>query len=177
MKGFDPFSEEALLRSDKQDSGTLGLQSFPPVRERRSIPNALQAMQLYQIYLTNVDPLVKILHVPTLQPRMYSAIQNPSRAEDSQSMLLYSICFAAVVTMTPVEVETQFSVDKAFLSRHCRDCVEQYISKPAMMMAPNIEYLQALTIFLVSPTSSHDSHLTDSSLFSASVTTVVLCGF
>jgi hypothetical protein len=41
-------------------------------------PSRWQALQLWQTFLNNIDPIIKIIHLPTAQVTIYTAINNPA---------------------------------------------------------------------------------------------------
>ncbi len=62
------------------------------------LPSRRQATQLWQTYLNNVDGLLKLLHVPTVQPSVFAAINSPKDTPADMIALLFSIYFAAVTS-------------------------------------------------------------------------------
>jgi hypothetical protein len=59
---------------------------------------------IWQIYVENVDPLVKILHVPTMTQTIREATTNLKDISASLEALLFSIYFAAITSMEPEDV-------------------------------------------------------------------------
>ncbi|KAF4777102.1 hypothetical protein HER10_EVM0011535 [Colletotrichum scovillei] len=51
--------------------------------------------RLWIVYLQNVDPLIKILHIPTIQPVMLGVAAKPQGADNITHALLYTTAFAA----------------------------------------------------------------------------------
>jgi hypothetical protein len=45
------------------------------------LPTQWQALQLWQIFINNFDPIVKILHIPTAQVNIYGAINDANSAQ------------------------------------------------------------------------------------------------
>lgn len=75
-------------------------------------PPPAQIFKLWQLYLDNVDPLLKVTHTPTLQPRIIDAISDLSSVGPSLSCLLFAIYCIAVLTLQRGECESLFATGK-----------------------------------------------------------------
>ncbi|KAJ4288256.1 hypothetical protein N0V88_007446 [Collariella sp. IMI 366227] len=88
-------------------------------------PEPTHISELWRAYQERVNPLTKILHVPTVDPLLKRAIHSPTHVPKNVEALLYSIFLMATVSMTPDE---------------CLDKLGPY----------DMTSLQALVIYLVS---------------------------
>lgn len=52
-------------------------------------PESVQIFRLWQLYLDNVDPLLKVTHTPTLQGRIIEAASNISNIKPSLEALMF----------------------------------------------------------------------------------------
>jgi hypothetical protein len=59
---------------------------------------------IWQVYQENVDPLVKILHIPTMNNLIRSVRTNPDILTPSTEALMFSIYYAAIISMGAEEV-------------------------------------------------------------------------
>ena len=59
---------------------------------------------LWSVYLENVDPLLKILHVPTMEGILRDARRNPEKLSPGNECLVFAVYFAAVVTLDDADV-------------------------------------------------------------------------
>lgn len=75
------------------------------------LPGPGSSARLWQIYQDNVNPLNKLLHVPTTQKLMVEAIDTPSALTSERMALLFAI-FAAAVT----------SLDETVSRMQCLSC-------------------------------------------------------
>ena len=75
-------------------------------------PPPAQIFKLWQIYLDNVDPLLKVTHTPTLQPRIIDAIGDLSSVGPALNCLLYGIYCIAVLTLQAGECGALFGASK-----------------------------------------------------------------
>lgn len=58
-------------------------------------PPPERILQLWQIFVENVHPLTKVVHVPTLRPAMQKAASNPGtvpRSFEALMFAIYSMC-------------------------------------------------------------------------------------
>ena len=99
--------------------------------------------------MKNVDPLLKVLHIPTARPRIQLALSNPEAADDSQAILLYAICYSSIITLDSDEVRDLLGVERNVLMRRFGEGIEQYLTKFSLIVNPTIEYMQALIIHVV----------------------------
>lgn len=119
-------------------------------------PSRWQATQLWQNYLNNVDSLVKILHVPTVQPKLFAAINKLKDTPHDMSALLFSIYFAAVTSLRSPDVQIILGQDRqAALSAYQRG-LEVSLHMGSFLDSPTIVSLQAVAIYLVRDILTHN---------------------
>ena len=107
-------------------------------------------MQLWQAFVTNVDPIVKILHIPTTQATVYAAINSPSNIKADLGALLFSIYFAATTSLTSAAAANLLGEDKGIALTKFKQGLEQSLAAANILDTPSILSLQAMTIYLVS---------------------------
>jgi hypothetical protein len=114
------------------------------------LPSQWQSMQLWQIYVNNVDPLMKVLHIPTSQVTIFTAIENPRETRPNDNVLLFAIYFAAAIA---TEAESAYNIlgqeREAFLDK-AKYGFEQCLVETQFLEHPSVTSLQALAIYLVS---------------------------
>lgn len=113
-------------------------------------PPAVQIFQLWQIYLDNVNPLLKLTHTPTLQGQLIEAAANPAKISKSLEALLFSIYFMAIVSLTDEEAQETFKEEKAELIHKYHRGTQQALINAGFMRSPDIVVLQAFLMYLVS---------------------------
>lgn len=137
---------------DKMFDGTDGFPfviggSAVPVTELH--PPAVQIFQLWQIYLDNVNPLLKITHSPTLQGQLIEAAANPSKIPKPLEALVFSIYFIAIISMTDDEVRETFKEERNRLLSKFHRGSQQALVNAGFMRSPDIVVLQAYVMYLV----------------------------
>ncbi|CAK7243435.1 MAG: hypothetical protein STHCBS139747_004957 [Sporothrix thermara] len=107
-------------------------------------PSTQLALQLWSIYVKAVDPVLKILHIPTVQTTVVATILNPVSAAPSTLALTLAIYYAALTadpTVLPAaEIETQLS--------RCRAALDTLLTVTHLVARPDMSYLQALAIYV-----------------------------
>src|SRR5277367_6379668 len=66
---------------------------------RSSHPEPVQMFTLWQTFLDNVNPLVKLFHAPTVQQLILEASSNLDNASASTEALMFAIYLCAVTSL------------------------------------------------------------------------------
>lgn len=119
------------------------------------LPTRWQATQLWQAFLNNVDCLVKLLHIPTVQPTVFAAINNPKDTAPDMNALLFAIYFAAVTSLRWTEVQTILSQDRQTVLSSYERGLELSLHAKCFLDSPTILSLQAMALYLVSLSLRH----------------------
>lgn len=109
-------------------------------------PNRWQATLLWQIFLSRVDPVLKVIHVPTTTPRIFMAINRPDAVRPDVQCLLFAIFFAATTTLVsddPTNEETREDL------RRYQQGLELAMHNSSFLDSPTVTSLQAMAIYLV----------------------------
>ena len=72
-------------------------------------PSADRINQLWEVFVENVDPLTKVVHVPTLKPAIQKATKNVMSIPRSLETLMFAIYSCAVMSVRDEECEQRFS--------------------------------------------------------------------
>ncbi|OQU93565.1 Fungal specific transcription factor domain-containing protein [Cladophialophora immunda] len=112
-------------------------------------PAGNNVFALWQVFVENVDPVFKILHVPTTQRQILKASQDPTQIPSAFESLMFAIYYAAITsTQSSTYLETLFQEERQPLLDRYRHGVERSLEKANFMSTPDVTTLQALTIFL-----------------------------
>ncbi|OAQ79440.1 fungal specific transcription factor domain-containing protein [Purpureocillium lilacinum] len=104
---------------------------------------------LWSVYQENVEPLVKLLHVPTTDLVMREARRNSDKLSPGNEALAFAIYFAAITSLEPEEVETNFGSSKDELLAQYRFALEQSLAKANFLDTSDIAVVQAFAMFLI----------------------------
>lgn len=104
------------------------------------------------MYVKSVDPVVKILHIPTAQSAVVATILDPKSAGSSTIALTFAIYFAAVTALShdnkhePIELP----YEKSVLLKQYKIVLDRLLTVTDLMNRPEMTALQALGIYVVS---------------------------
>jgi len=106
--------------------------------------------QLWQIFSENVDPLTKVVHVPTLRLAIKRATTEIGNIPRSFEALLFAIYSAAIMSLKDDQCKETFGGPrKALLSRYI-SATKAALSRAKFMETTSIVVLQALILHLIS---------------------------
>lgn len=112
-------------------------------------PHPSQIFIIWETFKENVDPVVKILHVPCAKNIIMKAAVSAQSLSKANEAIFYSICFAAIVSMTDDQAKQLLGEEKHLLMRKYRFAVEQALSRASFLNSSNLMVLQAFVMFLI----------------------------
>lgn len=107
---------------------------------------------LYHQYFKAVDPLAHLIHKPTFDRqfcRVFLGHGPTKTATKSFTALVFSMCFAAAVSLSQSQPQVQFQTTKAALVDKLKVATERALVAAQHMKSVKLETLQAFTIYLV----------------------------
>lgn len=113
-------------------------------------PEQLHIFMLWQTYLDNFNPLIKITHTPTLQTKLLKAASDLSNIEPNLEAVMFGIYCVAICTLEDDECKNIFKSPKASLLRTYQFACQQALSKAGFMRSTDRDCLTALVLYLVS---------------------------
>ncbi|RAK72640.1 Zn(II)2Cys6 transcription factor [Aspergillus fijiensis CBS 313.89] len=125
-----------------------GLISDPMPASYCRSPSRKQATQLWQVYLNNADPLLKLLHIPSVNSLVFAAINNPEEVTAGTSALLFAIDFAAVTSLPSPDTILLLNQDRPSALNQFQRGLEISLHAAVFLDSPTITTLQAMTIYL-----------------------------
>jgi hypothetical protein len=112
-------------------------------------PTISQAMELWQKYLQNVEPVTRILHVPTAQLAVFTGMNDPYKSNPDINSLLFAVYFSTLISLEPVEVKRLLGQDKATAMGRFKLGLEKSLVESNFCERPKLMTLEALALFLV----------------------------
>ena len=113
-------------------------------------PTVRQATQLWRMFVSDVNPLMKILHIPTMEATFFAALSEPAKVGHSRSALLFAIYLSVINSLEPNDVMSLLDQPKnAALSKY-KIGLEQSLAAANFLEVPNIESIQAIALYIVS---------------------------
>lgn len=121
-------------------------------------PTHTTAMFMWETYIDRVEPLGKILHVPSTAEMLARASKEPEKASRTDECLLFAIYHFAVFSMTEDECITQLGKSRTNLMERYQFATRQALVNASFLKTTELPILQALVIFLISCAYFYDSN-------------------
>ncbi|KAF3035544.1 hypothetical protein E8E12_003141 [Didymella heteroderae] len=144
----DPNSPDSSEHSGQHQGYIFGLSSTS-VDMRALHPTPEVARQFWEAYKDSVEPLVKVLHVPTFEPAFNDALQHPEKVSKGLESLLFAIYYGAVTSTTAEECLQKWGEDRSSLLVRYRFALEQALARANFLYCDEMVILQAFVIFLI----------------------------
>ncbi|KAI0425366.1 fungal-specific transcription factor domain-containing protein [Xylaria sp. FL1042] len=112
-------------------------------------PLPSQMLFYWQVYMDNVDPIIKLLHVPTTTKIVKELRSDMSTITPGVEALMFAIYLAAITSMEHDEVVTNFGAEKPQLIARYRFATEQALAKANCVTSSELVVLQAFVLFLI----------------------------
>ncbi|ETS80340.1 hypothetical protein PFICI_07869 [Pestalotiopsis fici W106-1] len=121
-------------------------------------PNPAHVFRLWQTFLERVNPLTKVIHVPTVQPLVVEAATNQTNLPKNVEALLFSIYTMAVVSMTDAECIGVLGLAKDdALARFSKGARVAFM-RTGILHKYDFVVLQALVLYQLSLMGRYDRH-------------------
>lgn len=132
------------------DNSDLVLGGDSPCIDNETLwPRPAVVFRLWQIYLDRVDPLTKIIHVPTFQPLVVQATTGPQGLSDQTTALLLAIFLMAAVSLSEAESEDVLGESKNGALNKFSSGVRQTLRRIGILRNNDLAVLQTLVLYLV----------------------------
>ena len=105
--------------------------------------------EYWRIFEENVDPLTKMLHLPSTHQLIQSAKENPAACSKSNEALLFAIYFSTITSISAEECDTIVGESKSTLLHRYRWATELALARANFLITEEIVVLQALVLFMV----------------------------
>jgi hypothetical protein len=112
-------------------------------------PDPVHSFRLWQIFLDRVNPIIKIVHVPTLQPRLIEITTDHSNVALNYQALFFGIYLMASISLLDHESMQLLGMSREQAIRKFALGLKQSLVKADFLRNHDMVTLQALTFFLV----------------------------
>ncbi|ODA79118.1 hypothetical protein RJ55_04709 [Drechmeria coniospora] len=121
-------------------------------------PDPVHGFRLWQIFLDRVNPLTKVIHVPTVQPFVMEAASGMSSLPLHVQALLFSIYAMAVLSLTESESIQMLGLSREAAMQKFTAATKVALIRFNFLKNYNMVALQALVLFLFSLQGRYDRH-------------------
>lgn len=112
-------------------------------------PDQARIFRLWQVYLDNVNPLLKVTHTPTLQARIIDAMGNLGNVSAPLEALMFSIYCLAVLSLTNPQCESMLGSPKRDLLSGYQFACRHALLNCNVLQSSDHDCLTALFLYLV----------------------------
>jgi hypothetical protein len=125
---------------------------LPDVGSALKHPTRSQVHSLYSSFLENVEPVVKMLHCPSLRRYLVeeSGELECSPGPKGWDALKFAIYYTTTTSLTPDECLQRLGEEKAVLLPRFRSSTELALARADFVNTEEMSTLQALVLYLVS---------------------------
>ena len=103
-----------------------------------------------EIYLDRVDPLIKVLHLPTFFVSLAKALQQPEDVPKSLEAAIFAFYYATVSSLREDECQSLFYSSKEDLCTRYRYATRRALVNAGFLSTTSPMTLRAYVIFIVS---------------------------
>ena len=149
----DSSDDEVVLGVDHRNSLNIDLVLGPVSRlpTARSLhPTPDKIFKLWQIFQDNVNPILKIVHVPTTQTQLLDVAFNLDRVDKHFEPLMFGIYAMAVASLNESECEDTFQEDRTTLFTRYLSAVRIGLMDSRFLGTAELSVLQAFVLYVVS---------------------------
>lgn len=116
------------------------------------------AVKLWRLYTENIDPIVKLVHVPSFEPILQRGAANPSSLPKATEALLFAIYHFAVVSISDEQCQKMFNQPREDMMNRLHATARQALVNAHFMRTTELMVLQAYLLFLLPVRLVYDSH-------------------
>lgn len=121
-------------------------------------PSFEHAMALWTAHMQNVEPLCKVLHIPTTAKMVQDVARQPSTASKAQECQLFAIYHFAVYSMDDEDCLRQFGQSRSSLLPRYAHALRQALVNASWLKTTEMPVMQAYVLFLISGRTYIDPH-------------------
>jgi hypothetical protein len=138
-KSWDSLGDDNILFGSRHESVDLSTIH----------PEPAHLFRLWQIYLDNVNPILKVTHTPTLQPRIIEAVGDMRNIEPTLEAVMFGIYCMALVTLSSEDCQNMFGTPRDTLETRFRFGCQQALLNCRFLSTTDLECLTAFYLYLV----------------------------
>ncbi|KAK2753330.1 hypothetical protein FQN55_003459 [Onygenales sp. PD_40] len=152
------YQTAAVPFSLNMDDGQLLLGSPNPSTNLHALhPQPLHIFRLWQVFVDNINPLVKICHIPTEQQQVLEAAANLGKITKGTEAFMFAMYTCSVTSLSEDECQGQLGEPKETLLSRFQFGTKQSLINAKFMRSSDLTILRAFALYLVTIRRSLDS--------------------
>ncbi|OAP63963.1 hypothetical protein AYL99_03190 [Fonsecaea erecta] len=122
-------------------------------------PDIQVLRKMKDIYVDRVDPVMKILHIPTFWSSLANALQHPQETPNSLRAAMFCFCLATVSALDDDECQSLLGGPRPAMLAHYRTIARQTLINAGFLHTSSLMTLRAFSLFLIGVRTSnrHDT--------------------
>jgi hypothetical protein len=132
------------------DTSELLMGELPSLSLEDVQPEPVQIFRMWQVFLDRVNPLSKVIHVPSLQPYIVEAATGSQSIPTNYQALMFAIYNNAVTAMDQTECRKVLGCSKDAAHKKFSAGIRNCLVQVQFMKQHDLVILQTLTLYLVS---------------------------
>ncbi|KAG5936463.1 hypothetical protein E4U53_000214 [Claviceps sorghi] len=163
---------DIVEKEDPEDASILGSEELTPDNNadllfpghvstaniEDLVPEPVHAFKLWQLFLDRVNPLLKVIHVPSVQPIVLEGAINMMSLPHHQQALLFSIYSSASLSMSESEAIQVLGLSREAAAQKFLSGTKVALIRFNFLKNYNMTALQALVHFMHSLQGRYDTH-------------------
>jgi len=141
----DDYPSPTTNHSDSSHQSFLFGYSSSNVNMVELHPTSDRLPKYWETFKENVDPLIKVLHIPTIEPTILQAKDRLGRIHRGLEALLFSIYYGVATSMSPEECLAELGEEKKHLLARYRFGIEQALARADFLQTDELVVLQAVS--------------------------------
>ncbi|CAI6308345.1 unnamed protein product [Periconia digitata] len=113
-------------------------------------PDPAHIFRLWQLFLDNVNPLLKVIHTPTMQVRIIEAIGNIYALQPPMEALMFAIYSMAILSLEDSDCRSTFAGSKPELLKRYQFGCQQALQNSGFLKSEDRDCLTAFFLYLFS---------------------------
>ncbi|KAI1325392.1 mitogen-activated protein kinase [Xylariaceae sp. FL0255] len=123
-------------------------------------PPAATALKLWKAYTENVEPLCRILHIPTTARMVEAVSKHPGHATKAQECLLFAIYYFAIHSLPASSVPQICGGEQSsVLLLRYKEALQQALVNASWLRTTEFPVIQAYVLYLIASRSTMDPHI------------------
>ncbi|KAI9698560.1 MAG: hypothetical protein M1820_007450 [Bogoriella megaspora] len=150
--------QESDTPPDSAEQNSLLLEDDLKIENLATLhPSVLVLSKLQEVYTDRVDPLMKILHLPTFWPLLEGVFASPQSVSKSLEANVFSFYLATISALGEDECQAMLRARKSLLFTRYRLATRQALVNAQFLSTSSLTTLQAYALFMMGVRSSYRS--------------------
>lgn len=122
-------------------------------------PIPVQIETYWNVYKERIDPLVKVLHIPSIEPTVLAAASHLANLNRSFEALMFAMYYGAATSLSAEECLAKLGEERSVLLSRYRFAIEQALARANFLTTEELVVLQAFVVFLICLRRNNDARV------------------